>query len=118
MTGEPAAWELQLEAVLYGPRPLLLPVPAPQRAPGEVHDVNWLSSPARRLFNVDHHIALMFASGMTSTGNLKNRPPHRPTPRPPAPYITPEAIHFPLILASLTAQHLSSVGLKRISGTK
>ena len=53
--------------------------------------MNWLSSPARRLFNVDHHTALMFASRMTSTGNLKNRPPHRPTGRPPAPYITPEA---------------------------
>lgn len=75
MTREPAAWELQLEAVLRGPRPVLLPVPAPQRAPGEVHDVNWLSSPARRLFNVDHHTALMFASGRTSSGNLKTPPP-------------------------------------------
>ena len=52
-TREPAAWELQPEAVLYGPRPLLLPVPAPQRAPGEVHDMNWLSSPARWVFSVD-----------------------------------------------------------------
>ena len=75
VTGEPAAWELQPEAVLYGPRPLLLPVPAPQRAPGEVHDMNWLSSPARWVFSVDHHTALMFASRMTSGGKLKTPPP-------------------------------------------
>lgn len=46
VTREPAAWELQLETVRYGPRPLLLPVPAPPAGTWGSNDVNWLSSPA------------------------------------------------------------------------